>query len=80
MSLNFARNPFFKGTSFSVKVSMYVTIFSAFVLSSAEMSCARIKDKASSIEIPLLMVTARALPIADPVTGALKMLVCAVVV
>lgn len=64
MSLNFARNPFFKGASFSVKVSMYVTIFSASVLSSAEMSCARIKDKASSTEIPLLMVTAPALPIA----------------
>ncbi len=59
---------------------MYVTIFSASVLSSVEMSCARMKDKASSIEIPLLMVTTPALPIADPVTGALKMLVCAVAV
>ena len=61
-SLNFDKKPFFNGASFSVSVSMYVTIFLASDLSSGEIGWELIKDKASSGEMPILIFTVPELP------------------
>lgn len=77
-SLNFDKNPFFKGESFSVSVSTQSTSFSAISLSDGSVSWEWIWERISSNEAQIFIVTFPLVAIAEFETGALKLLtICA---